>query len=86
MARVVVIALFVLRHREPNTVRPFKAIGYPIAPAVFVVASMAMVANEIWRNPQPSLGGLAVIAAGIPIYWWMRRKAPVALRNVPARD
>ncbi len=71
---IAVIALFVLRHREPNTVRPFKAIGYPIAPAVFVVASMAMVANEIWRNPQPSLGGLAVIAAGIPLYWFFARK------------
>jgi APA family basic amino acid/polyamine antiporter len=55
-------------------VRPFRAIGYPLAPAIFVVASLAMVANEIWRSPQPSLGGLAIIAAGIPLYWFFARK------------
>jgi APA family basic amino acid/polyamine antiporter len=71
---VAVVALFVLRRREPHAVRPFKAIGYPVAPAIFVVASLAMVANEIWRSPKPSLGGLAIIAAGIPLYWFFARK------------
>jgi APA family basic amino acid/polyamine antiporter len=73
---IAVVALFVLRHREPHTVRPFKAIGYPVAPAIFVVASLAMVAHEIWRSPQPALGGLAVIAAGIPLYWFFARRRP----------
>jgi APA family basic amino acid/polyamine antiporter len=71
---IAVVALFVLRRREPHAERPFKAIGYPIAPAIFVVASLAMVVNEIWRSPKPSLGGLAIIAAGIPIYWLFARK------------
>lgn len=71
---IAVVALFVLRRREPHAVRPFRAIGYPLAPAIFVVASLAMVANEIWRSPQPSLGGLAIIAAGIPLYWFFARK------------
>lgn len=70
---VAVAAVFVLRWREPQVVRPFSAWGYPVAPAVFVVASAVMVGNEIWRNPQPSLAGLAIIALGIPVYWWMQR-------------
>jgi APA family basic amino acid/polyamine antiporter len=81
-----VAAVFVLRRREPDLVRPFKAWGYPWAPATFVGASVLMLVNEIWRNPMTSLAGIAVIAAGIPIYWWMRRNDPVALRHVPARD
>jgi APA family basic amino acid/polyamine antiporter len=69
-----VASVFVLRRREPEAERPFRAWGYPWAPAVFVSASIAMVANEIWRNPRPATAGLAIIAVGIPVYW-MRRKA-----------
>ena len=32
-----------------------------------------MLANEIYRSPQTSAAGLGVIAAGVPVYWWMRR-------------
>lgn len=67
-------AVFVLRRREPHVPRTFRAWGYPWAPATFVIASILMLVNEIWRSPQTSLVGLAVIAAGIPVYWWMRRK------------
>jgi APA family basic amino acid/polyamine antiporter len=83
---IAVAAVFVLRHRQPDEERPFRAWGYPWAPATFVLVSVVVLGNEIWRTPQTSLAGIAVIAAGIPIYWWMRRKSPVVLRNVPARD
>ena len=73
-AGIAVAALFVLRRREPSAERPFRAWGYPVAPAIFVAASAVMVGNEIWRNPQPALAGLAIIALGIPIYFWMRRR------------
>jgi basic amino acid/polyamine antiporter, APA family len=69
---VAVAALFVLRRTDPAAVRPFRAWGYPAAPAVFVLASAVMVGNEIWRNPQPSIAGLAIIALGVPLYFRMR--------------
>jgi APA family basic amino acid/polyamine antiporter len=71
---VAVAAVFVLRRRDPHEPRPFRAWGYPWAPAIFVAASTAMLVNELWRNPKTSATGLAVIAAGIPIYFWMRRR------------
>jgi APA family basic amino acid/polyamine antiporter len=74
-AGIAVASVFVLRRRNPSADRPFRAWGYPWAPAIFVAASAAMVANEIWRNPRPSAAGLAIIAAGIPVYWWMKRRA-----------
>jgi APA family basic amino acid/polyamine antiporter len=68
-----VAALFVLRHRDPGATRPFSALGYPWAPAIFVIASAVMVANEAWRNPVPTMAGLALIAAGVPVYFAIRR-------------
>ncbi len=70
---VAVSAVFVLRRRVPDAARPFRAWGYPWAPAIFVAASAAMIASEIWRSPGPSAAGLAVIVSGLPVYWWMTR-------------
>ena len=67
-AGVAVLAVFVLRRSHPHAHRPFKALGYPVAPAVFVAASFLMVLNEIWNRPGPATGGLAIIAAGVPLY------------------
>jgi len=69
---VAVAAVFVLRRRSPDERRPFRTWGYPWAPAVFVVACAGMLLNEVWRNGATALAGVAVIGAGIPVYWWMR--------------
>ena len=71
---VAVAAVFVLRWKEPDAPRPFKAWGYPIAPAIFVGASAIILANDLWRRQETSFAGLAVIAAGIPLYLWMKRR------------
>jgi len=71
---IAVSAVFVLRRRHPAADRPFRAWGYPWAPALFVAASALIVANTIWQDPKHSAFGLAIIALGAPIYWWMRRK------------
>jgi APA family basic amino acid/polyamine antiporter len=68
-----VTALFVLRRRQPLVHRPFSALGYPWAPALFVLASLVMVVNEIWRNGATAGAGIALIAAGVPVYYLMRR-------------
>jgi basic amino acid/polyamine antiporter, APA family len=73
-AAVAVAALFVLRWREPNAPRPFRAWGYPWAPAIFVVASAVILVNEMMRNGATALVGLAVIAAGLPVYFMFARK------------
>jgi basic amino acid/polyamine antiporter, APA family len=71
---VAVAALFVLRFREPSAPRPFRAVGYPAAPAIFVLASLAIVVNALVRDPGPTGAGLAVIAAGVPLYLWFTRR------------
>lgn len=73
-AGIAVASLFVLRRREPDAPRPFRAWGYPIAPGIFVVASAVMVVNEMLRNGATALVGLAVIAAGLPVYFLVKSR------------
>jgi APA family basic amino acid/polyamine antiporter len=71
-AGIAVAGLFVLRWREPDAPRPFRAWGYPLAPALFTAMSAAMVVNAVWRDPGPSAAGLVVIGCGVPIYFLLR--------------
>ena len=74
-AGVAVTAVFVLRRRAPDAPRPFRAWGYPVAPFVFAAASALMVGNAIWRDPGPSAAGLLIMAAGVPVHLFFRRRA-----------
>jgi APA family basic amino acid/polyamine antiporter len=65
-------ALFVLRRRNPDEPRPFRAWGYPLAPGIFVVVSALILLNAIWRSPGPTGAGVLVILAGLPLYYWLR--------------
>ena len=74
-AGTAVAAVFVLRAREPNAPRPFKALGYPWTPAIFVLVSFAIVVNAFYSDPTVSFTGTAIILAGIPLYYFFRRRA-----------
>ncbi len=71
-AGVAVMSVFVLRWREPAAARPFSTWGYPIAPAVFVIASLSMVGYSLYTNQFRERIGLAVIAVGLPLYFLLR--------------
>jgi APA family basic amino acid/polyamine antiporter len=75
---IAVMSLFVLRRRPApagvHRERPFSAIGYPWAPALFVLASVVMLANEVWRSPLPTLTGTALIVAGVPVFYVIRAR------------
>ena len=71
---VAVVALFVLRAKQPSAERPFRAWGYPVAPGVYVVASAAILLNGLYRAPGPTGGGAVIIAAGIPLYFFFKRR------------
>jgi APA family basic amino acid/polyamine antiporter len=77
-AGIAVAAVFVLRAREPNAPRPYKTLGYPVAPAIFVLTSLAIVLNALYRDPRQFGLGLLVIASGIPLYLWLTRRRPAS--------
>jgi amino acid transporter len=75
-----VAAVFVLRRRRPELPRPYRVWGYPIVPAVFLLASAGMVANALLTDPVNTGVTLLIIAAGLPVYWLRGRLAGLRLR------
>ena len=71
---VAAAAVFVLRSREPNADRPFRAWGYPLFPGLFVVASAAILINALWNGPAAAVASAVVMALGLPFYLWFRRQ------------
>jgi APA family basic amino acid/polyamine antiporter len=68
-------AVFVLRRTRPELPRPYKVWGYPVVPALFIVASLLLVGNTLVEKPIESLWGLALVALGLPAYAFWRRSA-----------
>ena len=83
---IAVAALFVLRSREADAPRPFKALGYPVAPGIFVVASVLIVANAIYSDPRPSGAGVLIMLAGLPLYLVFARRAMSPVAAAHAKD
>lgn len=67
------IALFFLR-RRPGLHRSYRAWGYPVLPALFVLASLFLVGNTLVERPGESLAGLGLVTLGIPAYGYWRRR------------
>jgi basic amino acid/polyamine antiporter, APA family len=69
-----VLSLFFVR-RTATEAAVFRAWGYPWAPALFCLVGFAIVINTIVEAPGVATAGLAVMAAGVPIYWWVKNKS-----------
>lgn len=73
-------AIFRLRRLQPETPRPYRTWGYPAVPAIFVAALVALVINTLLKMPVQSLIGVALVALGLPAYWWLRRSSGQSVR------
>jgi APA family basic amino acid/polyamine antiporter len=71
--------VFIFRQREPNATRPYRVWGYPLVPAVFVLASAALLYYTFTDNLQSSLLGCLAILAGIPVFYFFARRRSAAL-------
>lgn len=69
-----VAALFVLRRSAPGAARPYRAWGYPLVPALYVLATAWLVASTLLATPGRALAGLALIALGLPVYAGFARR------------
>jgi len=63
-----IAAIYRLRRMRPEMPRPYKAIGYPIVPAIFIVSVAAFVVNALIHEPIPTTITFALILAGLPVY------------------
>ena len=73
-----VAAIYVLRRREPDRPRAYRTWGYPVVPAVFLVASLFLLGNYFVSQPVESAVDIAVLVSGVPVFLWWQRKHPRA--------
>jgi basic amino acid/polyamine antiporter, APA family len=67
-------AVFLLRIKEPNTPRPYKVIGYPVVPALFVLFCAALIVITCINSPREAGIGLVLMATGLPFYFYWNKK------------
>jgi basic amino acid/polyamine antiporter, APA family len=77
-----IVGIFVLRTKRPDAERPYRAFGYPVVPALYVLAAAAIMAVLLLYQTQTAGSGLAIVLIGVPVYllwsWWSRRAARVS--------
>ncbi len=64
-----IFGIFILRKRQPNVERPYKAFGYPVLPAIYILMGITFCILLIIYKPQFTWPGLLITLAGIPIYY-----------------
>ena len=62
------------RNVNLNVVRPYKTWGYPIVPALFIVAAAVLLYYTFTDNLRNSFAGVLIILAGVPVYWYFAKR------------
>ena len=70
-----IVGLFVLRRTRPNAERPYRAVGYPVLPAIYIVMALLIDVVLLRYKPQFTWPGLIVVLLGIPVYYAWSRSA-----------
>src|SRR5262245_54921979 len=70
-----IIGLFVLRRKRPDAERPYRAFGYPLVPALYVVAALTIALVLLFYRTDTSYPGLLIVLSGVPVYFLWRRRA-----------
>jgi APA family basic amino acid/polyamine antiporter len=69
-----IFALFRLRKTHPDAARPYRAVGYPVLPAIYIVMALFIDVVLLRYKPQYTWPGLIIVLLGIPVYFlWSRR-------------
>lgn len=69
-----IIGVFVLRKKEPNTERPYKAFGYPFIPAIYILVTVAICVTLLVYDTFNTGLGLGIVVLGVPVYYLVMNK------------
>jgi APA family basic amino acid/polyamine antiporter len=73
-----ILGLFRLRRTRPNVDRPYKAFGYPVVPALYIIGAAAILGVLVVYQPELTWPGLAIVALGVPFYFALKGQAAQA--------
>jgi len=68
-----IFGIYILRRKHPNAERPYKALGYPILPAIYIIMGLIFCVLLIIYKPQFTWPGLIIVLIGVPIYYISQR-------------
>jgi APA family basic amino acid/polyamine antiporter len=69
------MGVFILRRKMPDAPRPYKVLGYPVVPLIFITFCVTLVAITIFSKPREALLGLGLILSGIPFYFYWKKRS-----------
>jgi len=69
-----IAGIFVLRKKRPQADRPYKAFGYPVIPALYILAAASINVVLLLYQTKTALVGLVIVLIGVPVYWFWSRK------------
>jgi APA family basic amino acid/polyamine antiporter len=74
-------SVFVLRRKRPDLVRPYRTLGYPAVPLLFLVGATVLEISTLVTKPRESIAGIVLILLGLPFYfYWRGRTSKIAAK------
>ena len=67
-------AVLVLRKKRPELVRPYRTLGYPVVPILFLIGAGILLFSTALERPRESVMGLGLMALGLPFYYYWKRQ------------
>jgi amino acid transporter len=80
------VSVFVLRRKQPDLVRPYRVLGYPYVPVLFVAVAAMLLISTLQTRPRESLMGLVLMGLGIPFFFYWKNRAGKVPINAPTID
>lgn len=68
------VAVFILRKRNPQNVRPYSVPWYPVVPGIAIIGAVYIVGSTLLNNPTDTMYALGIACAGIPVYAYLKRR------------
>jgi basic amino acid/polyamine antiporter, APA family len=68
-----ILAIFVLRKKRPDMPRPYKAFGYPVIPAIYILTTISIMIILLIYKPNYTFPGLVIVLLGIPVYYLWKK-------------
>jgi APA family basic amino acid/polyamine antiporter len=76
-------AVIVLRRKRPDLPRPYRTLGYPVTPVIFILAALYISVNSLISQFKETVFGLGIILLGVPAYFYWRSRTPTAEGRTP---
>jgi APA family basic amino acid/polyamine antiporter len=76
-------SVFVLRRKRPDLPRPYRTLGYPVIPLLFLAGATILEVTTLWTKPGRSIAGIVLILLGLPFYFYWSRRRTMADSSTP---